>query len=159
MSTVLNPLSIDAELAERLERDNAFRARYLRKWAQIQVASGIKTLRRKRGKRQAELAAVTGTGQSAISRIEKADYDGWTFKTLLNIAEKLDAQLDISFRPIEDVIAGFRTQSSISELSEIFEVGNTNKKAHVVRRDIDEQINLFVNDDSTGRDVEVILIQ
>lgn len=105
MTAILNPLSIDAELAERLERDPEFRRRYIRKWAQVEVASGIRALRKRRRKRQGELAALANTGQSAISRIEAADYDGWTFKTLLTIAEALGARLRIAFEPLEDVVA------------------------------------------------------
>jgi hypothetical protein len=40
-----------------------------------------------------------------VSRIERADYDGWMFKTLLEIAIQLRAHLSIQFIPIEDVAA------------------------------------------------------
>jgi transcriptional regulator with XRE-family HTH domain len=107
-SHLLNPTSIDAELADRLEHDEAFRRRYIRFFAQSEVAAEIRGLRKRRKLRQAEVAALAKTGQSAISRIEKADYDGWTFKTLLSIAAELRARLRITFEPIEDVIEGYR---------------------------------------------------
>jgi hypothetical protein len=43
--------------------------------------------------------------QSAVSRIEQADYSGWTFRTLLKVAFTLNARLRVSFEPLEDVIA------------------------------------------------------
>lgn len=97
--------SIDAELAKRLLSDRAFRNRYIRFWAQNEVATELRSLRKRRDKKQSEVAQLAGTGQSAISRIERADYDGWTYKTLLAIAEALHARLSITFEPIEDVAA------------------------------------------------------
>jgi transcriptional regulator with XRE-family HTH domain len=129
MNSTLNTLSIDSELADRLERDPQFRAKYIRRWAQIQVASGIRALRKRRRKRQGEVAALAGTGQSAISRIEKADYDGWTFKTLLAVAETLDAQLSIEFRPIEEVLSEFRSQSNNAGTEIIHDLDGTEKAA------------------------------
>lgn len=96
--------SIDADLAERLKHDKEFRGRYLRRFAQSSVAAEIRGLRKHRRLRQAEVAVLARTGQSAISRIEGATYDGWTFKTLLTIAFALDARLSIALEPIENVI-------------------------------------------------------
>lgn len=107
-SPFLNPTSIDAELADRLEGDEAFRRRYIRFFAQSEVAAEIRGLRKRRRLRQAEVAALAKTGQSAISRIEKANYDGWTFKTLISIAEELEARLRITFEPIEDIVEQYR---------------------------------------------------
>lgn len=112
MSSQLERLtSIDQELAERLENDERFRNRYLRRWAQNEVAAEIRKLRKQRKMLQADVAKLAKTGQSAISRIEKAEYDGWTFKTLLTIGESLRARLRITFEPIEDVVGGYRATS------------------------------------------------
>lgn len=120
-SELLNPLSsINAELAERLEKDDAFRRRYIRMWAQTEVATEIRALRKRRGLRQGEVAKLTGTGQSAISRIERADYDGWTYKTLIEIACELKARLRISYEPIEAVVSGYRIHSSDTSDVEVF---------------------------------------
>lgn len=113
MSSLLHPLaSIDKELADRLEKDERFRNRYLRRWAQTEVATEIRALRSRRKMRQGDVARLASTGQSAISRIEKAEYDGWTFKTLMGIAEVLSARLRITFEPIEDVISNYRAGDS-----------------------------------------------
>lgn len=106
---ILNSLeSIDRELAERIEKDDEFRREYTRFWAANEAASELRALRKKRKMTQTEVAIKAETGQSAISRIEKADYDGWTFKTLVTLAEVLRARLRITLEPLEDVLAGYR---------------------------------------------------
>ena len=129
MTSMLNPLSIDAELADRLEKDDKFRRRYIRMWAQSEVAAEIRRLRKARRLRQGEVARLTGTGQSAISRIEKADYDGWTFKTLIAIAEELKARLRITFEKIEDVSAGYRGATTSTDPELIEEIVGTDVDA------------------------------
>src|SRR5215210_4201622 len=117
MKSELNRLaSIDAELAEKLENDEAFRRRYIRAFSQAEVAAQIQALRRKRGLRQQDLARLANTGQSAISRIEKADYEGWSYKTLIRIAEELKARLRIILEPIEDVANGYRATTTVERV-------------------------------------------
>ena len=129
-SEFLNPLSsISAELAERLEKDDAFRRRYIRMWAQTEVAGEIRTLRKKRGLRQSEVAKLTKTGQSAISRIERADYDGWSYKTLIEIACELKARLRIWYEPIELVTSGYRNATETTADVQFVESGGTSDAA------------------------------
>lgn len=96
--------SINREIAELLKNDREFRDDYIRTWAANDIASELRRLRKYRRKRQGDLAKLVNTGQSAISRIEKAAYDGWTYKTLLTIAQALRARLTIRLEPIEDVV-------------------------------------------------------
>ena len=72
-------------------------------------------MRLKRKLKQVALATMAGTGQSAISRIEKQNYDGWTFKTLLTISLALDARLTIKLEPIEDVIQKLRRHENSNQ--------------------------------------------
>lgn len=131
MSSHLHPLaSIDRELAERLEKDERFRNRYLRRWAQNEVATGIRSMRKRREMLQKDVATAAGTGQSAISRIERADYDAWTFKTLMGIAEALRARLRVTFEPIEDVIGSYQSSGDVGPALES-EAGSTRRSAHV----------------------------
>ena len=58
----------------------------------------------KRGLRQVDVAAATGMKQSAVSRLEQADYSRWGFPTLLRIAKALDARVKVILEPAEDVI-------------------------------------------------------
>lgn len=104
--------SIELRIAERLLQDARFRERYLRTWAANEVATELRKMRKRRRLRQEDLAAQAGTGQSAISRIEKRDYDGWSFKTLLNIAGVLKARLRVLLEPLEDVADQHRVSES-----------------------------------------------
>lgn len=116
MRSNLSPVtSIDAELADKLERDAAFRDNYIKLFAQAQVAAELKQMRKARVLRQQDLARLIKTGQSAISRIEKSEYDGWTFKTLVAIAIALRAQLNITLKPIEDVAKMFRAPDLVAD--------------------------------------------
>lgn len=107
--------SIDLGIAESLEHDPAFRKRYLRRWAANEVSAELRAMRLKRKLKQVALATMAGTGQSAISRIEKQNYDGWTFKTLLTISLALDARLTIKLEPIEDVIQKLRRHENSNQ--------------------------------------------
>ena len=50
--------------------------------------------------------------QSAVSRIEQADYSGWSFNTLFRVADALEARLMVSFEPVEDVIDWYRRKEA-----------------------------------------------
>jgi transcriptional regulator with XRE-family HTH domain len=98
----VSPVNLD--LADRMRDDPEFRAEFFRLAAQETIASQIRFLRELRQLRQADLAKMTGMKQSAISRIEKADYASWNYATLVRLAEALDARLRVTFEPSEDVI-------------------------------------------------------
>lgn len=94
-------------------------------------------MRLRRRLRQTELAVAANTGQSAISRIEKDDYDGWTYKTLLAIATVLKARLRIRLEPLEDVIEEYRRSEAESESTSAFDilesaVANTSEETVIV---------------------------
>ena len=69
-----------------------------------EIAEQIRGLREKRDLKQADLAKLADMKQSAISRIEQSEYAGWNFKTLLRIAEALDARMQVIFTPAEEII-------------------------------------------------------
>lgn len=114
----LRALSLDTELAHRLEHDARFRRRYMAGVAQCDVAAAIRALRHTRGLRQVDLATRLHTQQSAIARLEAADYDGWTFKTLLALADALGARVRITFEPIEDVASHDRSPALLAPVPE-----------------------------------------
>ena len=60
------------------------------------VARRIYDLRTRAGLTQAELAARVDTTQSAISRLEDADYEGHSLSMLRRIAEALGARMDVN---------------------------------------------------------------
>jgi transcriptional regulator with XRE-family HTH domain len=75
--------------------------------AQEEIAQQIRQLRERQGLRQVDLAKKAKMKQSAVSRIEQAGYSAWTFKTLLRVADALDAQLRVVFEAADDVIARY----------------------------------------------------
>lgn len=58
-----------------------------------QVARMIKDMRERAGLSQKELADAIGTGQSAISRLEDADYEGHSLRMLQRVADALEQKL------------------------------------------------------------------
>lgn len=95
--------SIKLDLTRKL-RNKSYRDEFFYEFTNDQVAQQIRELRKKRGLNQAELAEITGTTQSAISRLEQADYSSWGFQTLVSIARGLDARLNFVLEPAEVVM-------------------------------------------------------
>jgi transcriptional regulator with XRE-family HTH domain len=106
----LSRVGIKTRLAKQLANP-AFRRRFFRARGQEEVAQQILELRERRGFRQIDLARAARMKQSAVSRIEKAGYSAWTYRTLLRIAEALDAQLRIVVEPQEDVVARYQREA------------------------------------------------
>jgi len=65
------------------------------------IAFQIRELREKRGLTQTQLAALAGTSQPNIARIENADYQGYTLKTLDKVTQALKAQVEVIVIPEE----------------------------------------------------------
>ncbi len=65
------------------------------------VAQLIYEARTSRGLTQKELADRIGTKQSAIARLEDADYDGHSLSMLQKIAGALNQKVEIKFAEIE----------------------------------------------------------
>lgn len=59
------------------------------------VAEMILAAREKAGLTQGQLAKLVGTTQSAISRLEDADYDGHSLSMLRRIAEALNQRVEV----------------------------------------------------------------
>jgi transcriptional regulator with XRE-family HTH domain len=115
----VSPVNLD--LANQLRDDPEFRAEFFRLAAQETIASQIRFLRELRAMRQADLARATGMKQSAISRIEKADYASWNYATLIRLADALDARLRITYEPSEDVIRSLEDSFGIGLLQKLGE--------------------------------------
>jgi transcriptional regulator with XRE-family HTH domain len=67
-------------------------------WFFARIAEQVTEQRRARGLSQKELAELTGTTQSAIARLESGGRPP-RIDTLLRIAEALDCELVVEFRP------------------------------------------------------------
>lgn len=57
------------------------------------VAQMIRDMRERAGLSQGELAELIGTGQSAVSRLEDADYEGHSIRMLQRVADALEQKL------------------------------------------------------------------
>ena len=109
--------AIRLNISNRLQK-KAFRRRFFRQQAQDDVAQQIRTIRIKREMRQVDLAKTARMKQSAVSRVEQANYSRWTFTTLLRIADALDARVRVIFDPYEDVIKEYEQQErQIAEMA------------------------------------------
>ena len=62
-----------------------------------EVAEEIYEARRRAGLTQVELAQRIGTAQSAVARVEDAEYDGHSLQTIARIAEALNLHVSIRF--------------------------------------------------------------
>lgn len=76
-----------AKMRELLERERL----------NASVARQIYEARSARGLSQAKLAAIVGTSQSVIARLENADYDGHSLTMLRRIAEALRYNVEVRF--------------------------------------------------------------
>ena len=65
-----------------------------------EIAQQLYALRVKAGLTQKQLAALVGTTDSAISRLEDADYDGHSLKVLQRISAALNKRLEVRFVPL-----------------------------------------------------------
>jgi DNA-binding XRE family transcriptional regulator len=88
----------DEWLKEKL-KDKKFREHYEHAQLAAQIAHAITMLRRKLGITQSELARRMGTKQQTVSRLESGEYEGFTLKTLVKLAEATRSRLTISFEP------------------------------------------------------------
>lgn len=67
-----------------------------------QLAQQVAKERARRGLTQAELAALCGTTQSAVARLERGGRPP-RLDTLLRIANALDCELEVTLRPRTEV--------------------------------------------------------
>ncbi|MCB9877013.1 MAG: XRE family transcriptional regulator [Planctomycetes bacterium] len=62
-----------------------------------QIAEMILAARERASLTQTQLAKMVGTTQSAISRLEDADYEGHSLTMLQKVAEALDQRVEVRF--------------------------------------------------------------
>jgi len=65
----------------------------------VAVAREVFDARTSRGLTQGQLAKLVGTTQSAIARLEDADYQGHSMSMLRRIAAALECEVEIRFVP------------------------------------------------------------
>ena len=95
-------------------RDPDYAEIYSDSFLDMYLASQIKVLREQRGLSQKEMGERIGTTQGGVSRIEDAEYSGWSVKTLKKIASALRVRLRISmeeFGTLPDQVVSMSQQS------------------------------------------------
>lgn len=78
-------------------KDRQFRHAYADEHLNLSIGTQIKSIREMQGMSQAALAEKIGTKQTGISRIESANYSGWSIAILRKLAEAFDLRLRVSF--------------------------------------------------------------
>lgn len=85
-----------------IQRDPEAAARIEEKYEGVKIAEQIYRMRKEAGLAQQELADRVGTSKSVISRLEDADYDGYSVRTLRRIAASCRHELKVRFVPSTD---------------------------------------------------------
>lgn len=85
--------------------------------------------------RQTDLAKAARMKQSAISRLEQAEYSRWGFNTLIRIADSLDARVIFRLEAAEDTIAEVERQerARASAAEHLAKLENRQQEFSVVR--------------------------
>jgi ribosome-binding protein aMBF1 (putative translation factor) len=95
---VAKGLDFEEDLRRRL-KDSEFAAEYAEALERATIGLKLARLRTSQGVTQAELASRAKTTQSVVSRLESVDYAGHKVETLSKLADLLDADLVLDFRP------------------------------------------------------------
>lgn len=87
--------SFDKYLEEKIKKKPTLKEELEKVDRAVEIAYQIYSLRKKKGLTQSQLAKTIGVSQSNIARIENADYNHYTMRTLYKVAKGLDADLNI----------------------------------------------------------------
>ncbi|MBA3066197.1 helix-turn-helix transcriptional regulator [bacterium] len=90
-------LTIDEVLRKEL-KDKDFKKYFAEEGKKLQIGFKIAQIRIKRGLTQKQLAKKIHTSQTAIARIERGEYLGYSLKTLEKVAAGTGTRLDIQFK-------------------------------------------------------------
>jgi transcriptional regulator with XRE-family HTH domain len=86
--------------------DKDYAHSYMESHAVSRLAAQIYALRKQRDWSQEELANRTGIAQETISKIESANFNSLTMKTLQKFSKAFDVNLHIGFQPFSRGILG-----------------------------------------------------
>lgn len=91
--------NIDQYIENEIQKDPSLEGRLNRVHEAINIAIQIYNLRKKNKLTQAQLAKIAHVRQSNIARLENAEYNGYSKKTLEKIANALNVNLAILLVP------------------------------------------------------------
>lgn len=113
--------NLSEAFVRQFERKN-FRDTFVAEMLSSRLAKMIRSLREQRGWSQKQLADELGTTQSAISRIESAQYGKVTVATLLAVAAAFDLPLFIDMPEWKDWFGRTRDNSKQAFVRQSFDV-------------------------------------
>jgi predicted transcriptional regulator len=87
------------EIRNELRTNRTLGALYEREVTRLRLANEIAKVREERKLSQAQLARRIGTHQSAIARMERSTYRGYSVATLAKIAAAAGKRLEVRFVP------------------------------------------------------------
>lgn len=90
------PKTLASRLADEFA-DRDYAHAYMEEHAVSRIAAQVLTLRQQRGWSQSELARRAHVAQERVSKIENADFDSLTMKTLHKLAHAFDVAVHIGF--------------------------------------------------------------
>ena len=94
--------NFDFYIGREIRKNPKLKNEFARADVAIDISIQIYELRKNRGMTQKDLAKLTGVKQSNVARLERADYEGYSLKTLNKVAKALKTILKISLIPEEE---------------------------------------------------------
>ncbi|MBI1976154.1 MAG: helix-turn-helix transcriptional regulator [Candidatus Omnitrophica bacterium] len=87
------------EVLKRFLKDEESKRRYEEELNKLRIVHTLIDLRHKRGWTQTQFAHRLGVSQPFIAKIESGDFHNFGLETLVKLADALDSELEIRFRP------------------------------------------------------------
>ena len=84
--------------------DGEYAHSYMQAHTVTRIAAQVHAIRKQRGWSQGELAEAAGITQERVSKIESADFESVTLKTLNKFADAFDVHLHVAFVPFSEGI-------------------------------------------------------
>jgi transcriptional regulator with XRE-family HTH domain len=142
--------SIDQYIENEIKKDPSLEGRLSRVHGAINIAIQIYNLRKKNKLTQAQLARIARVRQSNIARLENAEYNGYSKKTLEKIANALNVNLTILLVP----------KNQTNSWNTAFEIVNSNLTGVATFASscgswISGNLNDFTIKDKTDKDEEI----
>ncbi len=92
---------LDRLTEKLLKKDPSLKKEFERADRAWDIAFQIRSLRKKRGYTQKQLAKLAKISQPNVARIESADYQSYTLRTLEKVTSALKAKVDVVIIPEE----------------------------------------------------------
>ena len=131
------------ELTNKLSEefsDMEYAHSYMEAHSVTRISAQIYALRKQRGWSQEELSIESGIAQERISKIESADFDSLTIKTLRKFAHAFDINLKITFQTFSEGILDLVNLNAKKMEAESRELDLQRFKSAPLKIDIDGDI-------------------